>query len=217
MIGKGISFGDTHSYYDLNLILSEVKIPPAKPKTTYVDVPGADGSLDLTEANGEVRYSDRECTFLFTVHPLDSSTWEEKQTEVSNLLNGRDFKITLDKDDEFYYQGRCTVSGYASDKNVKQITVAAKVKPYKYKQNETRVTAALSSTPKTLNILNGRKSVSPTIECSNDNTSIVFGDATFKLNAGTHKILDIRFVEGINNVTVSGSGTVVFCYQEAEL
>lgn len=217
MISNGISFDDTHSYYDLNLILSEVKIPPATPKTTYVEVPGADGSIDLTESHGEVKYSDKECTFKFTVHPLDSSTWEEKQTEVSNLLNGRVFKITLDKDDEFYYQGRCTVKEFTSNKRIKQITVVAKVKPYKYKRNETRVTTALSSTPKTLNILNGRKSVSPTIECSNDNTVIVFGDATFKLNAGTHKILDIRFVEGINLVTVSGSGTVAFCYQEAEL
>lgn len=217
MIAKGISFDDIHSYYDLNLILSEVKIPPAKPKTTYIEVPGADGSIDLTEANGEVRYSDRECTFKFTMHPLDTSTWEEKQTEVSNLLNGRVFKITLDKDDEFHYQGRCTVSEYTSDKNFKQITVAAKVKPYKYKHNLTIVTATLSDTPKTLNILNGRKSIAPTIECSNDNTSIVFGDATYKLNAGTHKILDIRFVEGINNVTVSGNGTVIFRYQEAEL
>lgn len=217
MIAKGISFDDIHSYYDLNLILSEVKIPPAKPKTTYVEVPGADGSIDLTEAHGEVRYSDRECTFIFTMHPLDTSTWEEKQTEVSNLLNGKVFKITLDKDDEFYYQGRCTVNEYASNKRIKQITVAAKVKPYKYKHNLTIVTATLSDTPKTLNILNGRKSVAPTIECSNDNTSIVFGDATYKLNAGTHKILDIRFVEGINNVTVSGSGTVTFSYQEAEL
>ena len=217
MIAKGISFDDTHSYYDLNLILSEMKIPPAKPKTTYIDVPGADGSIDLTEAHGEVRYSDRECTFIFTMHPLDVSTWEEKQTEVSNLLNGRVFKITLDKDDEFYYQGRCTVNEYTSNKRIKQITVAAKVKPYKYKNHLTTVSATLSDTPKTLNILNGRKSVSPNIECSNDNTSIVFGDAAYKLNAGTHKILDIRFVEGINNVTVSGSGTVTFSYQEAEL
>lgn len=217
MVSKGILFNDTHSYYDLNLILSAVNIPPAKPKTTYVEVPGADGSLDLTEAHGDVKYSDRECEFIFSVHPLDVPEWEEKKTEVSNLLNGRIFKITLDKDDEFYYQGRCTVSEYTSDKNFKQIVVSARVKPYKYKHNETRVAATLSATPKTLNILNGRKSVSPTIECSNDNTVIAFGDATYKLNAGTHKILDIRFVEGNNIVTVSGSGTVVFSYQEAEL
>lgn len=217
MIAKGISFDETHSYYDLNLILSAVNIPPAKPKTTYVEVPGADGSVDLTEAHGDVKYSDRECEFVFSVHPLDVPYWEEKKTEVSNLLNGKAFKITLDSDDEFYYQGRCTVGSYKSDKNFKQIVVSAKVKPYKYKQHLTIVTTTLSGTPKTLNILNGRKAVSPTIECSNDNTVVSFGDATYKLNAGTHKILDIRFVEGNNIVTVSGSGTIAFRYQEAEL
>ena len=213
----GITFDDTHTYYDLDLILSKVKIPPAKPKTTYIDVPGGDGSVDLTEAHGGIRYSDRDCTFTFSVNPSSPSSWEEKKTEVSNLLNGRVFQITLDNDEEFYYQGRCTVDEYMSDLNLKQIVVAARVKPYKYRHVITKTTATLSGTPTTLNILNGRKTVSPDIECSNDNTVIEFGDARYTLNAGKHKILDIQFVEGNNKVTVSGSGTVSFRYQEAEL
>jgi phage-related protein len=217
MIQKGITFGDTHTYYDLDLILSKAEVPPATPKTTYINVPGADGSIDLTEVHGEIHYSDRDCTFTFTVNPQSPSTWEEKKTEVSNLLNGRVFQITLDNDEEFYYQGRCTVDEYISDINMNQIVVTAKVKPYKYRQAITKVSATLSATPKTLTILNGRKSVSPDIECSDNNTVIVFGDTSINLNAGKHKILDIRFVEGINQVTVSGSGTVSFYYQEAEL
>ena len=109
MIEKGVLFGNIHSFYDLNLILSAVDIPPAKPKTSYVDVPGADGDVDLTEAHGEVKYSDREITFTFTMNPagdLSESAWTEKKTEVSNELNGRSMKITLDKDDEFYWLGK---------------------------------------------------------------------------------------------------------------
>ena len=68
---KGIQFNDIHSYYDLNLILSVVNIPPAQPKTNYVDLPGGEGSLDLTEALGEVKYNDRDCTFTFTMNPTD--------------------------------------------------------------------------------------------------------------------------------------------------
>ena len=71
MIETGISFGGIHSFYDLNLILSGSEIPPAKPKTTYVDIPGGDGSVDLTEANGEVKYYDRDCKFIFTMNPSD--------------------------------------------------------------------------------------------------------------------------------------------------
>lgn len=217
MIAKGISFDDIHSYYDLNLILSDSDIPPAQPKTNYINIPGADGSVDLTEANGEVKYSDRKCTFTFTKLPLDSSTWEEKKTEVSNLLNGKKFKITLDKDEDFYYLGRCAVDKYMSDRNFKQIVVTAQVSPYKYKQDVTRVVVDLSTEQKTVNIINSRKSVSPTIECSADNTVLIFNGDTYNLGAGTHKILDIRLVEGNNPVTLSGTGKVIFSFQEAEL
>ena len=220
MIRTGIYFGDIHSYFDLNLILSKVDIPPAKPKTSYVDIPGGDGSIDLTEAHGEVKYSDRDCKFTFTMNPADDlseAAFEDKKTEVSNALAGRSFKITLDKDDEFYYQGRCTVDSFASDKRIRQIVVSAKVHPYKFKNNVTVLKFGLSEEPRTVNIMNSRKSVIPIIECTDDNTVLVFGTETFTLKAGTHKILDIQFIEGANQVTISGSGTVTFNYQEGVL
>lgn len=139
---KGITFGEIHSYRDLNLILSKVEIAPAKPKTNYIDIPGGDGSVDLTEAHGEVKYYDRECKFTFSMNPsgdLSEAAWEAKKTEVSNALNGNKFKITLDKDAEFYYLGRCEVNEYLSNKRLRQIVVAATVEPYKYKQEETEV------------------------------------------------------------------------------
>ena len=217
MIETGISFDAVHSYIDLNLILSDSDIPPAKPKTTYVDIPGGDGSLDLTEAHGEVKYNDRDCKFTFTVSPAESSTWEEKKTEVSNALNGKNCKITLDKDSEYYYLGRCTVDDYLSDKKINQIVVSAKVKPYKFKQAETSVSFSLSQTQKTVTVTNGRKVVSPIIVCTNDNTTVIFGSITKTLSAGTHKVLDIRFTEGTNTLTVSGSGTITFKFQEGDL
>jgi phage-related protein len=217
LIKTGIKFGEIHSFFDLNLILSAVKIPPAAPKTTYVEVPGADGSVDLTEAHGEVRYSDRQLEFTFTAHPLDATDWEEKKTAVSNALNGREFNITLDKDDEFYYVGRCTVKDYNESKKIRKITVTAKVKPYKFSHMLTSETISLTSAPKTIWLHNSRKTLSPSIICSDDNTKIVQGNAEYTLNAGTHKILDIRLVEGENQLQVSGSGTVTFEYREAEL
>lgn len=220
MIEKGIYFDNIHSFYDLNLILSRSEIPPAKPKTAYVDIPGGDGSVDLTEANGEVKYYDRECKFTFTMNPagdLSEAAYEEKKTEVSNALNGRKFKITLDKDEDFYYLGRCEVSEYLSDKRIRQFVVLATVHPYKLKQSVTSLTFGLSYEQKTINIMTGRKSVLPSIECSNDDTMIVFGSKTFTLEAGTHKILDIQFTEGNNQLKVSGSGTVTFRFQEGDL
>ena len=217
MINKGITINDIHTFNDLNLILSASEIPPAKPKTSYIDIPGADGSLDLTEANGEVKYSDRDLKFTFTFIPDDFTTFEEKRTEVVNLVNGKVCKITLDRDEDHYFQGRCTVSGYTADRNLHQIKIDVKAKPYKFRQNITKKTFALTATPTTQRIENSRKSVVPSITCTDDNTVIVFNNGTYNLSAGKHKILDILFTEGKNNVTVSGSGTVTFEFQEAEL
>ena len=134
---NGIKFGEVHSFEDLNLILSKVDLPPAAVKTVFVDNPGGDGSWDLTEANGKVNYKDRTAKFTFSVLPEDD--FEAKKTEVSNLLNGRRFKITLDKDPEYYWDGRCTVDQYSSNKKMRQIVVGASVAPYKLKQEKTSV------------------------------------------------------------------------------
>lgn len=222
MIDTGINFDNIHSYYDLNLILSKVEIPPAVPKEEYIDLAGGNGSLDLTEVHGEVKYKDREgCKFIFTMNPandLSDSAFEEKKTEVSNALNGRLFeKITLDKDPDFYYQGRCKVDQYFSDKRIRQIVVTAKVKPYKLKQNKTVSIVSLKSTAQTVNIENSRKTVVPKITCTANNTKIIFGSVEQVLNAGTHEILDFQLKEGDNIFTVSGSGTLTFEYQEGVL
>lgn len=134
---NGMWFGDFHSFENLNLILSKVDLPPATVKTTYVDNPGGDGQWDLTEAHGKITYKNRDAKFTFSVLPGDD--FETKKTEVSNLLNGRRFKIILDKDPEYYWDGRCSVNQYESNKKMRKIVVGASVAPYKYKRQETVV------------------------------------------------------------------------------
>jgi hypothetical protein len=219
MIETGVLFNNIHSFFDLNLILSIVEISPAKPKETYVDIPGADGSLDLTEAHGEVKYSDRTINLTFTMNPagdLSERAWEEKKTEVSNALNGLACRITLDKDPDYYWQGRCSLDSFKSNKRVRQFVIVATVRPYKWKQSETVASFALSSTAQAVNIRNGRKSVCPVITCT-ETATVVFNGNTFSFNAGSHKNLNIRFTEGNNEVTISGKGQVTFTYQEGDL
>lgn len=210
---KGIQFNNLHSYYDMNLVLSKVVIPPAAVKTNFVDIPGGDGSVDLTEALGKVRYKNRECSFTFTVFPSDD--FEEKKTEVSNLLNGKRFKIILDKDPDYYWDGRCSIDSYASDKKINKIVVKATVSPYKLKTTVTKIIVqAGNDVVKTL--LNGRKTVVPTITNTAEAT-IIFDGNTHKINPGIHRILNIELVEGGNEVTVTSTGDVEFTYQEGDL
>lgn len=211
---KGIWFGDIHSYDDLNLILSKVVIPPAIPKTNFIDIPGGDGSVDLTEALGEVRYNDREATITFTVLPEDD--FEQKKREVSNLLNGVRFnRIIVDKDPDYYWVGRCKINEYASDKNLHKIVVGAILAPYKLKLDET-VVIAPKGEKVAVTLENGRKTVVPTITATNEAT-IVHDGNTYELNSGTHVVLDITLKFGQNHLTVTSEGAVTFTYQEGDL
>lgn len=220
MIKRGISFDKLHSYHDFNMILSAVEIPPALPKTNYCDIPGSDGSIDLTEAISETKFFDRDCKFTLTMNPagdLSDAAFEEKKTEISNAINGKRCKITLDKDPDFYYLGRCSVSEYLSDKRIRRIVITAKVAPYKHRQRETVRTFDLTPELQTVYLRNSRKTVCPEIECTNDDCFIKCGASTFSVSAGKQKILDIQLKEGITEMQISGTGTMTFRYQEGEL
>lgn len=210
---KGMWFDKIHSYEDLNLVLSGIKIPPATVKTTFVNIPGGDGSVDLTEALGEVKFKDRECSFTFTVFPYED--FEEKKTYISNLLNGKRCKIILDKDPEYYWDGRCSIKDYSSNKNLHKLVVNATVAPYKLKTRETTVMVpAGESVARTLK--NSRKSVVPTITTT-ESATVVFNDGAYVLGVGIHRIPDIELKYGNNQVTVTSNSPVKFTYQEGDL
>lgn len=209
---NGIKFDNVHSFFDLNLVLAPFEMPPAPVKTNYIDIPGGDGSLDLTEALGEVKYGDRKGKMTFTVLPTDD--FEEKKQEVSNLLNGKQCGVILDKDPNYRWTGRFTVDEYKSNKNLHQIVVGFVVAPYKMKIAETTVTVPPGTNTETL--VNGRKTAIPTIICTAQ-TTVDFNGNTFTFGKGTHRNVEITLLEGNNQVTVTSTGTTTFTYQEGDL
>lgn len=213
---KGVYFGNIHSFRDLNLILEPFTPTPAVPQTNFLQVPGRDGFLDLTEANGEVKFNSRDFSIHFTIGPGDDLTFDERVSRVSSLLNGVQCKITFERDPDFYWVGRLVVNKYAQNKNIGQIVIKATVNPYKLKQSVTETTVALSGAEQSVTLANGRMAVVPAITCTG-RTVIAFGGETFTLEAGTHKLPGIRLVEGNNALKLSGTGTVTFTYQEGAL
>lgn len=217
-MAMGTDFGGVHSDQDLHLIQQSVDVQPAQPKTNYIDIPGADGSKDLSEQPaGRAVFKDRKITWTFALYPGDS--WDEKHREVSDALNGRACNITLDTDPEFYYSGRLAVSKYKYTKALRRITVEAVCRPYKHKQMETEVTASLGTSYVNLYLFNSRKPVVPTITVTAPTTLRWNGD-TYSLNAGTHKVLDVELQQGENALearVTSGTGSITVTYREGAL
>ncbi len=193
-----------HSYIDFGVILTEQNIGLPTPKTYSVSIEGMDGSLDLSECFGEMKYENR--TLKFTFESIDKITdWQAKMINISSFLHGQKMKIKTWSDPDFYYVGRCQIDEYNSSQMLGKIVVSCDCEPFKYKQNIT-----------TFNLTEGSNTV-------NNSRMTVYADlineSEITINSkvystGTH-LRAIKLTSGTNTLNSSGNATLNF--QEGEI
>lgn len=103
------------------------------PVYNYVDIPGMDGSLDITDyLIGRPTYSDRQGSFEFYVEN-DYGNWFDRSHEIASYLDGkRVLRMTLEDDPEHYYIGRFYFKQWTPDASHSRVTIEYRVKPYRY-------------------------------------------------------------------------------------
>lgn len=213
---NGVKFGDKHTFDDWGLVLTEKSLGLPEPKTSGVEIEGADGELDTSEVlSGEIKFSNRLLTFKLTMTD-NYEDFSDKVTEIANYLHGRKMRIILDEDDLCYYYGRCAINEWLTDRRIGQIAISCNCEPYKYDLNETIIAATVTGETK-INVYGKRKTVCPTITVTGDVTMLV-GDESVALSATKpNEILDFYIREGNNTLTFTGSGTVELSYIGGEL
>lgn len=127
------------TYDDWRLVPeSRPLVNPPDVKTEYLDVPGADGSLDYTEALAGIKYKDREGEWTFYVlnelSGLKGSfmRWDQLYSTIMKAIHGKRKRIWLESDPDYYYIGRLFVSNWKSSKDYSQITIKYIIEPWKY-------------------------------------------------------------------------------------
>lgn len=134
-----------HSWYNWYLIPEErYSVPPPELREDYVDIPGAQGALDYTEAlNGYPTYKniEGEMSFLIdndrilpTVSGIRNKevTWNTLYYDIKLYLHGKQRYMLLDDDPEWYYYGRFTVGKYdASDGKRSKIVISYNLEPFR--------------------------------------------------------------------------------------
>lgn len=106
--------------------------PPSLKKQT-IDLPGADGFLDLSDSlTGYPVYENRTGSIEFAVLN-DIEDWITIYSRVMNALHGRTLRATLEDDPCYFYEGRFTVNQWKSNNNGtwSNITIDYSVIPYK--------------------------------------------------------------------------------------
>jgi hypothetical protein len=128
--------GFLDTWTDLHLIPTDRPvIAPPKVRENYVDIPGAHGSVDLTDILiGRPLYENRTGSFTFYVDHTNEEydRWDYAYDKLLNLLNGFKKKIILKDSPSYYYEGRLSVNEWKTDKLASQITLDYNVFPFKY-------------------------------------------------------------------------------------
>lgn len=135
----------------LDWFLSPVERPSidkAEVKENYIEIPGTNGGLDLTESlTGSPLYKYIEGSFEFKILndrklPILNNkceltkekeiTWEYLNRDIRSFLNGKERYMMLEDDPSWFYKGRFTVGRYDSSETANsKITIAYKVYPFK--------------------------------------------------------------------------------------
>lgn len=224
-----IDIGDrnTWDYYHMAPKTRPFVAEPS-PKTEFVDVPGADGQLDYTEAlTGGVRYGNRSGTWNFIV---DNGFWDFPvlQSDILAFMHGKRKAIILADDPEYYYIGRLTVKCNFGNKDFSGIDISYNLDPYKYPLASTankdwQWNELFSNTilygkfnvygTKSRNIINPNdSSVSVSITVTSAMT-VEFNGETISLASG--KTTDALTISpGDNYMVFNGTGQVTIDYTE---
>lgn len=211
---SGVRFGNLHSQNDLGMFLKSKSIPLPEPKTSIIEVPGADGCLDLSTATtgGKIKYNNRVIELLFVIRGRNC---ESKKSEIANKIQGKVFEIIFDSDPCYYYVGRCTITSFEQSSMWAEITVECDCKPYKYDVQEIEYNWTIE-TEQEVQVECGRMEVVPQITAS-ESMQCEFKDVIYSLNQGSNNILDIQLQEGINTLKFIGSGNVQLKFRGGSL
>lgn len=237
-----IMFGDKNTWDDWHLIpqTRPVFLPPDA-KTSYVEVPGADGKIDLTESlTGSILYKNRQGTIQFYVDN-GHEEWDVLYSKIMNYLHGQKMNAILEDDPSFYYEGRFSVNTWKSEKHRSEIAIDYDVAPYKIdiqsskedwlwdpfnfevgvirEYNNVRVNGEL-----TLEFIGSRRAYIPVFDTVLDNSAnpIILRwssipDKSFGLQNGRSKFPDVKIKNNTTIMTFTGYGVVTIDYRGGSL
>lgn len=225
-MGTGVTFDDQiHTDRDWGLKLMSVFIPLPDPKKQVVNIPGGDGSIDLTEVNGRPAFNDRDgIKLVFDLPYVNYSEFFDRISQIAKVIHGRKVKMTLDDDPSYYYMVRLNVSA-EKDLTGGEVTFSGTADPFRYDiygtndpwlwdtfDFETGVIreieeVEITAENNTVTIIGAGIDTSPVFVVSQaDNLQLTYGGRTYTLKVGRNRFPAVRVGKEDVTLTFTGSG-----------
>lgn len=164
-------------------------------ETFYVNVPYRDGQVDLSTAlTGRRVFKKRQLSFnLGGIRPR--MNWDAEISDLRNKIHGKECKITLDNDREYYWLGRVFLTDFDRTRGLGTFTLSVPdAEPYKY-------TNEMIGEPWRWNPFNFE-----TGKVHGDGAVEVDGTVTVIIPSGLMPVVPIFVVNGAENLSVTQNG-----------
>ena len=224
-----------HTYTDYGLyVTNNDPVEPPEVKAEYIEIPGRNGQIDLTEAlTGYTVYNNRQIV-LELGGKKRSQDWPGFMSNFLNELHGQSVTVIFDNDPSYYYVGRATVeSDYEKGNEIARFTLTINAEPYKYSNQSTTEPwlwdpfsfvdgviryynqIQVDGTAQ-IQVLGSEIPVIPIFTASAA-MQVQFNGQTYDLAAGNNKIYDIVLMDQAYTLTFTGTGTVSINYMAGGL
>ena len=225
-----------HSFADFGLAIGNNDyIGEPEYESYYVDVPGRDGFLDLSETvSGRVIYKKRKISIEFGGMGTCNG-WDATISNMRNLFHGKTVQLIFDNDTDWYWTGRAEINDYDRFRNMGTFKFEIpQADPFKYGINIVPDLAniAVNHVVKKITIPVTGVPVNPTFVVENlqlssstgylhitrrDSTDTDIASTTVTEN-GTYRFYNLWFESGDKvSLSVQGSATVSIVYRQVSL
>lgn len=138
MITNGVTIkvggSSYHSWNDFNLAIGNNNyIGAPEVDTHYVDIPGMNGFLDLSEViAGRPTYTHRGIKIEFGGKYARDS-WDSRISYIRGLFHGKNVQLIFDNDSSYYYEGRAYIEDFDRFRELGTFTLSIpNAAPFKY-------------------------------------------------------------------------------------
>lgn len=208
---RGIYINGKHTGNDMNLVMTDRDIGEPVAQTYKVDVPGRNGSLDLSEfLTGDIRYSNRPLDFKF----ITDGNREKILTAIDKMmmLHGQQAEIITEDYPDYYYKGRVSIS-HKDYGHYAEFEMSVDAEPFRTARKKSLYSFDVTSSKECL-ILNNGRSIVPTVTAT-ATVTIIKNDRRVSISAGSSYIdAFFKIQHGVNRFTIEGNATVTFEFTE---
>ncbi len=234
MFDYGVTINGKDSIQTWGLYMKSKKIEPPEVRTQLLEVPGRNGSIDLSESlTGDVTYNNRIIDIVLNGKKRKEE-WPPLMSSFMNEIHGKMVNVVLRDDPQYYYHGRAYVQAdFALGVEVASFTLQIDADPFKYERfsgtedwlwdpfsfvdGVIREYNEIEVNGETELIIPGTRMPVIPVFATSAAMSVSFGGRIYQLSAGQNKIYDIVLRDGENVLKFTGIGTVSVDYRGGSL